>query len=727
MRKFVSLFMGLCFLLSFSNVKADEGMWLLSLLKKQNVAEMQQMGLKLTGDDIYNINNSSLKDAIVGLGSEGRPFRHFCTGEIISDQGLFLTNHHCGFGAIQSHSTTEHNYLEDGFWAYSKNEELTNPGITASILIRMADVTDQIAPKLNEKMTDEERYETIDKIAKEIEKKAEEGTEYKANVKSMFEGNQFFLFVYVIYKDVRLVGAPPQSMGKFGGDTDNWMWPRHTADFSMFRIYTGKDGKPAAYSKDNVPLKPKHHLPVSIKGQQEKDFAMIMGFPGTTDRYLTSFGLKETMDITNANRYKIRTVKLANMLEEMEKAEATRIKYASKYASTANYWKYSNEQNKALKALNTMGAKQEIEKKFTEWVNASEERKAKYGEALKYIEEAYTNRSKEAFARSYMVEALLRGPELPSFTLGTKGLLKELKKGKEADQEKINEMVKALKEEAKAFYKDYDPTTEKKLIASLFEVFANNVDKNLFPSVFTTIEKKFKNDFNKYAETLMAKSVFATKAKFNAFLEKPSAKVLEKDMAYTAGTSILKAFRNVNKAYAEKSGDKQKGIRLFVAGLLEMQPEKAWAPDANSTLRLTYGKVGGYSPKDAVDYNYYTTLEGVIEKMDPTSFEFKVPAKLVELYEAKDYGQYADANGKLHTCFLTDHDITGGNSGSPVINANGELIGTAFDGNSEAMSGDIDFEENLQRCINLDVRYTLWIIDKFAGAKNLIEEMTIVK
>lgn len=421
MRKFASLILGLSLLLSFSNAKADEGMWLLSLLNK-NAAEMQQKGLKLSSDDIYNINNSSLKDAIVGLGNAGRPFRHFCTGEIISDQGLFLTNHHCGFSAIQSHSTPEHDYLSDGFWAYNKKEELTNPRITASILVRMKDVSKKVLSEVNDKMTEEERYKAINKIAIELEKEAEEGTNLRANVRSMFEGNQYFLFVYVIYKDVRLVGAPPSSMGKFGGDTDNWMWPRHTADFSMFRIYTGPDGKPATYSEENIPLKPNHHLPVSIKGVEENDFAMIMGFPGTTNRYLTSYGLEETMKITNQNRYDIRNLKLKVLKEDMSKDTKVRIQYASKYAGSANYWKYSNEQNKALAKLNTIGHKQEIEKEFTKWANKKSKRTAKYGKALQIIEKAYAERKKDKNSSSYLSEALMRGAETPIFAIHLKGL-----------------------------------------------------------------------------------------------------------------------------------------------------------------------------------------------------------------------------------------------------------------------------------------------------------------
>lgn len=725
MRKLASLVLGLSLLLSFSNVKADEGMWLLSLLKK-NAAEMQEMGLKLSPEDIYDINNSSLKDAIVGLGSEGRPFRHFCTGEIISDQGLFLTNHHCGFNSIQSHSTTEHDYLSNGFWAYDKKEELTNPGITASILVSMKDVSKKVLANVKDNMTEEERYKAIEEAAVKLEEEAVEGTHYKANIKSMFEGNQYFLFVYEIFKDVRLVGAPPQSMGKFGGDTDNWMWPRHTADFSMFRIYTAPDGKPAAYSAENIPLKPKHHLPISIKGVQEKDFAMIMGFPGTTNRYLTSFGLEETMKITNQNRYDIRTLKLDIMKKDMLKDPKVRIQYASKHAGSANYWKYSNEQNKALRKLNTMANKKKIEKDFLEWANAKPKRAAKYGEALNMIEKAFADRKDAKFASSYLGEALGQGAEAPMFAGRANGL-KKLLSAEKQDPEAIEKAIEKLKASAKRFYKDYNMPTDKKLMAGLFKMYADNIALEERPTIFKTIAEEYENDFAKFADKVYSTSVFASEDSFNKFIEAPELSVLENDLLFKAGLSIGKAYGAIYSKMSAGNENLQKGMRLFEDGLLQINKKKNLAPDANSTLRLTYGTVGGYQPKDGVYYYHYTTLKGVMEKEDPTNPEFVVPAKLKELYKKKDFGRYADKNGYLPACFLTNSDITGGNSGSPVINGNGELIGTAFDGNSEAMSGDIDFEENLQRCINLDVRYTLFIIDKFAGAQNLIDEMTIVK
>ncbi|MCT4640465.1 MAG: S46 family peptidase [Bacteroidales bacterium] len=720
MRKLV--FISLCLLLTVQVSRADEGMWLLSMLKGKNIEQMKSKGFKLSADDVYSVNKNSLKDAIVGLGSQGRPFRHFCSGEIISSKGLFLTNHHCGYGQIQKHSSVEHNYLKDGFWAYSMDQELANPGITASILVRMEDVTEQFTSKLSSKLSEEKREAKIRKIAKKIEAKAEKGTHYKANVKSMFNGNQFFLFVYVIYKDVRLVGAPPSAMGKFGGDTDNWMWPRHTADFSLFRIYTAPDGSPAEYSKDNVPLKPKHHLPISIKGVKEGDFAMVMGFPGTTNRFLSAAGLKKTMDITNKLRYEIRTVKLNEMREQMNKDEAIRIKYASKYAGSSNYWKYSYVQNKALRQLNTMGNKEQIEADLTKWVNADPKRVKEYGETLKLIKDYYETNREVNTNMSYVSEALLSGAEVPVKSLSAKKLL-ELLSAKKVKKDKVEAMAKRLKAAGDKFYKDYDLTTDKNMMSALFKLYSENNSEK--PSIFKVIDTEYNGDIDMFVNALYRTSVFADQTRFDNFIKNPTKEVIENDLAYKTGESIYSFYLQIANKYVNV--DKiEKGMRLYTKALLEMNKDKAMYPDANSTIRLTYGDINGYSPKDAVYYNYFTTLDGVIEKDDPNNHDFQVPERLKELHAKKDYGQYAK-NGVLNTCFISNNDITGGNSGSPVINANGELIGTAFDGNSEAMSGDIDFEENLQRCINLDVRYTLFIIEKYAGAKNLIEEMTIVK
>ena len=719
--KFFALALSILMLLP-SSVKADEGMWLLSLLGK-NYSDMQQKGFKLTADDIYNINQSCIKDAIVGLGNAGSPFWHFCTAEIVSDKGLLTTNHHCGYGQIQEHSTVEHDYLRDGFWAYTMEEELPNPGLTASILVRVEDVTKEVLAALNDDMTEVERDSAINEISKKISDKAKEGTNYEATVKSMFNGNQFFLFVHNIYKDVRLVGAPPSSMGKFGGDTDNWMWPRHTADFSMFRIYTAPDGSPAEYSKENVPLKPKHHLPINIKGVEENDFAMIMGFPGTTNRFVTSYGLEEVMDITNKLRYEIRTQKINVWKAAMNADQAVKIKYASKYASCSNYWKYSNEQNKALKALNTIGVKQDIERRYNEWAKGKD---AKYQNVLSEIEKMMTARKPYVIARTYLSEGLVGGAELPRFANSINAALLKWdtmpKQSKEADS-----AMAVIVNDIKTFYKDYDQALEEKTIATMFEYVYKNIEPEYCPEFLAEINKKYKGDFVKYAADAMKKSLFADETIIMKFLEKPNLKKLAKDPMVVAGKHANDDLKALNEKIKDAAPNMDRMQRLFVYGLLDMNGNKPIAPDANSTIRCTYGNCLAYEPRDGVYYSYYTTLDGVMEKEDPMNPEFIVHDKLKELWAAKDYGRYANKKGELPTCFITNNDITGGNSGSPVMNAEGHLIGLAFDGNSEAMSGDIDFEENMQRCINLDVRYMLFIIDKFAGAKNLINEMTIIE
>ncbi len=720
MKKLALMIFSVAMLLNAAVVRADEGMWLLMLLNK-NMEQMHKQGLKLTAEDIYNVNHSCLKDAIIGLGNDGQPFWHFCTGEIVSGEGLVFTNHHCGYGSIQEHSSVEHDYLTNGFWAYDKSQELPNEGMTASILVRMEDVTSRVLAEVNNDMGEVERTTAINKISKEISAEAVKGTNYNAYVTDVFNGNQFFLFVYIIYKDVRLVGAPPSSMGKYGGDTDNWMWPRHTDDFSVMRIYTAPDGTPASYSKENIPLKPKHFLPVSIKGMQDGDFAMVMGFPGTTNRYITSYGLEETMDVTNRLRHDIRDVKLNVWKAEMAADPKVRIQYASKYASCANYWKYSFEQNKALKALNTMGVKKQIEADYLKWANNKD---ARYREALPGLENAYKARRKYSEAFQYIYEGLLTGPELPLFAYQCSGIKTTLDIG---NSDQIKSLGERLKARGKEFFKDYDKETDRKTMIALFEYVYKNLDPTFHPDFFTTVQKKYKGNFEKYVNAVMKNTVFADQDKFNAFCDNPQKKVLDKDMGMELGLSVLRIYRDVLQSRQDAGKDIARNNRLFVDGLLQMNPGKLFAPDANSTIRLTSGNVKSYIPRDAVSYSYYTTIEGVMEKEDPTNPEFEVPVRLKELYKAKNYGQYANEKGELVTCFITDNDITGGNSGSPVINANGELIGLAFDGNSEAMSGDIDFEENLQRCICVDVRYVLFTIDVYAGATNLIKEMKIVK
>jgi hypothetical protein len=697
-------------------VKADEGMWLPALIEKLNINQMKQLGCKISADEIYSINHSSLKDAVVALD------RGSCTAELISAEGLLLTNHHCGFDEIQEHSTIDHDYLRDGFWAKTKEEELSNPGKSASFLINFEDVTSKIIPELSDTLTEEERNNKVREISSKIEKEAIADTHYDARVQSLYNDNKYYLFVYETFRDIRLVGAPPQSLGKFGGDTDNWMWPRHTADFSIFRIYCGKDGNPAAYSKDNVPYKPKHHLPISLKGYKMDDFAMVMGYPGRTNRYKTSYGINYTMTVTNPVRIKVREEKLRIMKDFMRTSENARIMYSSKYAASSNYYKYSIGQNKGLQDLNVIEKKKQLETQFTQWVNSNPERKTKYGKALQMIADSYKNTDDDV-AFEYMMEAMVRGPEIFYFAYRTRPLYDALKSDK--NSERISLASERVKDGLDLFFKDFDPQTDQKIAASLFRLYQENVAPQYYPPFFRLVKTKYGNDFEKYTKELYAKSIFGSQDRLVAFFKKPKAKVLETDPLFQASLEIFRMMALIGDENEKTTAELTRGNRLFVGGLMEMEADKTFYPDANSSMRLTYGTVGDYIPRDGVHYDYFTTLRGYIEKEIPGDEEFDVPAKLKELYQARDYGRYADQDGTLHTCFTTNNDITGGNSGSPVINGNGELIGIAFDGNWEAMSGDIAFENKIQKCINVDIRFVLWVIDKMAGANNLIEEMTI--
>lgn len=698
-------------------VMADEGMWLPALVEKLNINQMKQEGCKISAEDIYSINHSSLKDAVVALDHGS------CTAELVSDEGLLLTNHHCGFDEIQEHSTVEHDYLQNGFWAKTKEEELPNEGKTASFLISFEDVTDKIIPQLNDQMSVEERNKKVREISVEIEKAAAGDTHYEARVQGLYNDNRYYLFVYETFRDIRLVGAPPQSMGKFGGDTDNWMWPRHTCDFSMFRIYCGKDGKPASYSKDNVPYKPKHHLPISLKGYKMNDFAMILGYPGSTNRYKTSYGIEYTMNVTNPIRIQLRAEKQRIMQDFMNTSRKARIMYSAKYARSSNYYKYSIGQNQGLKNLNVLEKKRELETRFTQWVDADPARKAKYGEALPTIAKSYKNLDDEK-AFEYMVESMVRGPEIFYFAYRTRPLYDALKSDK--NSERINLASERVKSGLDEFFRDYDSETDQKIAGALFKLYANNVAPQYHPPFFKVVKSKYDNDFDKYTREMYAKSVFGSRDRLEKFFNSPKAKVLENDPIFQSSLEIFRMMGLIGEETNQTTDDLEKGNRLFLGGLMEMQADKNFYPDANSTMRLTYGTIGDYIPRDAVKYGYFTTLKGYIEKEVHGDDEFNVPEKLKELYFRKDFGRYADSDGTLHTCFLTNNDITGGNSGSPVINANGELIGIAFDGNWEAMSGDIAFENSLQKCINVDIRFVLWTIDKMGDAKNLLDEMTIV-
>jgi hypothetical protein len=706
-------------LLSFNMaLKADEGMWIPMLVERLNYEDMQKLGLKLTAEEIYSINQSCLKDAIVIFGRG-------CTGEIISGEGLLITNHHCGYGQIQAHSSIEHDYLNDGFWAMSREEELPNPGLTVQFLIRIEEVSEAVNSQLTASMTEDERNAKITAVSDELIKKATDGTIYNASVRPFFGGNEFYLFVYETYKDVRLVGTPPNSIGKFGGDTDNWMWPRHTCDFSMFRVYSGPDGKPAEYSKDNIPLTPKHFLPISLDGYKENDFAMVMGYPGSTDRYLPSWGVELAINVNNPSVVKIRERKLSIMGSAMDAIDEVRIQYASKYARISNYWKYYIGQTKGLQRLDVYDKKVAMENDFKAWVSAGADRTEKYGEALSDIETAYKTISQYALANVYYREAALRGPEIISYASSFKPLADELAAEK-PDQEKIKTIIAGLKSSAPLYFKDYFRPLDQETFCNMMKMFYDNVPAEQQPPYLAEMVSKTKSDYIKFSAAVYDKSMFINLELVNAFLDEPDLKTLQKDPAYKAFLAFNDKYTEIMKAQATANTLLAKGNRLYIAGIREMDAGHNYPPNANSTMRLTYGTVQGYEPADGVYYDYFTTLDGVIAKDDPSNSDFNVPEKLKELYAAKDFGRYAE-DGVVKTCFLSNLDITGGNSGSPVINAYGQLLGLAFDGNWEAMSGDIAFEPELQRTISVDIRYVLFIIDKYAGAKNLIDEMTIVQ
>jgi len=704
------------FVLNLSS-KADEGMWLPSLIGKLNIQKMNSIGCKLTAEQIYSINQSSLKDAVVALD------RGSCTAELISADGLLLTNHHCGFGEIQEHSSVEHDYLKDGFWAMKREEELSNPGKTVTFLIRMEDVTDQVLKNVTDGMDNNTRLSKVREEAAKIEKEAKGETGYETRVKSLFESNKYYLFVTETFKDIRLVGTPPQSIGKFGGETDNWMWPRHTGDFSMFRVYCAPDGKPAEYSKNNVPYHPKHFLPISLKGVEKNSFTMVMGYPGTTKRYLTSNEVRYNMDVVNDIRITAREAKLNIIRDFMATSQKARIQYATKFARSSNYYKYSIGQNKGLVALDVIGKKLAIEKDFLKWANETPERKAKYGSALDSINAAFKSRD-EKIAFQYAREALLSGAEIFSFAAESSSLYDALKG---TDKVKIDAAVEELRSSLNSYFKDYDANTDQKVAGTLLKLYSTKVNQKYIPGFFKEIERKYKGDFNAYAQKMFEKTIFADQAKMESFLNNPSKKVLDKDMAFNAMRSIFETLSTISHDNSKSTAGLDKARRLFVAGLNEMNKDKSVYPDANSTMRLTYGIVDGYVPRDATYYDYFTTMKGYVEKGIPGDVDFDFPQKLIDMYNAKDFGQYADKDGSLHTCFTSNNDITGGNSGSPVINGDGELIGIAFDGNWEAMSGDIAFEPELQKCINVDIRFVLWTIDKFAGASHLINEMKLIR
>ena len=699
-------------------VKADEGMWIPMFVERLNYQDMKKMGLQLTPEEIYSVNSGSLKDAIVIFGRG-------CTGEIISDQGLLITNHHCGYGSIQSVSSVENDYLSDGFWAASHQEEIPIPGLTVQFLIRMDDVTPRMLEGVDASMSESDRNAKLNENRKAIVEEATVGNHYNAVVKDYFEGNEFYLLTYETFRDIRLAGTPPEAIGKYGADTDNWMWPRHTGDFSIFRVYAGADNKPADYSAENKPFKPRHSLPVSIAGVEKGDFSMILGNPGSTDRYLTSYGVDLAIEESNPTIVKIRAEKLRIMREGMNASEKTRLQYASKYAGTANYWKYFIGQTKGLKSLKVADKKRRLEAEFKQWLDNNPAMAEKYGESLPIIEAAYEKIGEVNLARWYMTEAVLRGPEILGYANRFNKLV-ELLEEKDQDNEAIQKQIQQLKEGVEDHFKNYNTGIDQNMLASMMAMYHTNVPPSQQPEALKELHKKYKGDPDAYAAELFKQSNFTSEAKVRNLLENPKAKSITKDPAYSIVRSFIGSYKSMMDKTATAYENLNKGNRLFMAGLREMQPDKKFYPNANFSLRLTYGTVEDYYPADAIHYDFVTTTKGILEKEDPTTREFVVSDRLKEIIVNKEYGRYGNDDGTMTVNFLTTHDITGGNSGSPVIDAKGRLLGLAFDGNWEAMSGDIAFEPELQRTINVDIRYVLMIVDKFAGAQNLIDEMNIV-
>lgn len=708
--------------ISFCRTYADEGMWLPLLLGKQVYADMVKHGLKLTPEQLYSINKSSIKDAIIIFGG-------FCTGEIVSNEGLIFTNHHCGYGAIASASTVEHNYLKNGFWALDKSQEIPSKDLYAQFLLKIEDVTSKVDSALQNLSGDERLKKQTEIISQINEQYSDPSQNIEAKVSPLFKNNQFLVFVYQRYTDIRLVAAPPESIGKFGGDTDNWEWPRHTGDFSVFRVYSNKEGKPAGYTADNIPLKPKYFLPVSIKGFKDGDYSMIYGYPGSTNRYETSYGIKLSTDINNPSLVALRDVRLKAMFEQMKNDPAIKLQLASNYASIANYWKFYDGETKQLLKYHVYEKKQQEEAQFIQWAKGKPEFENIFAEWPK-IYDAWRPYAKQ---RMYLYEGILGSP-LAKFAATLIKLENDiLKQG--ADAAIVKQDIEAATAARKKFIAEENKISDQKILAATCQLFYNDIDKNQHPIGFydnikaTYGDLKEADTYRKWSIAVFSNTLFLNDAKWQAFIQKPDAVTLQGDPAYAYAAGFLKSYTGkYDPLYQQFVLKNTEFGRLYLKGIMQIDPKKKMYPDATFTMRVSYGNVKSYTPRDAVKYDYVCTMKGVLEKYIPGDYEFDLPAKLLDLAGKKDFGQYIDKRvNDLVVCFITNNDITGGNSGSPVIDGSGNLIGLAFDGNYEALSHKLAFDKDLNRTICVDVRYVLWCIDKLGGATNIIKELKLVK
>ena len=717
--KFIAFSLTILFLVA-SSLRADEGMWIPILIEKYNIRLMQEKGFKLTAEDIYSVNKACMKDAILSFGGG-------CTGEVIGSDGLLITNHHCGYGQIQRHSSLEHDYLTNGFWAMSRQEELPNPGLTVTFLKWMEDVTDKVLEGVTENMDPLERDKIIASNRNIIQQKAVEGTNYSASVRPFFMGNQYFLFVNETFRDVRFVGAPPSAIGKFGGETDNWIWPRHTGDFSLFRIYADKDNKPANYSKDNVPYKPAYYFPISLKGVKEGDFTMVFGYPGSTSEYVPSYHIDMLKNYINPKLIEIRTKKIEIMEAAMASDPLIRIQYSTKKSGIANSWKRWIGEIQGLDRMNTISKKQDYEARLTEWINADNTRKSKYGDLLPRYREIYDEYKVYNLVNSYTSE-VTSGVEATGLARNARNLADLVEQG--APENDIESARERLLASGSSFFQNYNSETDKKIFVAVMTLYGTAIEPKWQIPEYINLRNRSKGDFTAEAEKLYSKSVFTDEARFISFVNgftKSSVKKLNSDTFYLLANSasdFLEA--NVREKLGRLRGEILMLDPKYMQAQMEFEKDRLFYPDANSTLRVAYGEVKGYNSKDAVYFTHYTTLKGIMEKDNPEIYDYDVPEKLRDLYRKKDYGRYTQ-NGEVPVCFIATNHTTGGNSGSPVINAEGHLIGVNFDRAWEGVASDMAFNPEQSRNISLDIRYALFIIDKFAGAGYLLKEMKLIE